>query len=46
MHRGEKTLHVHYFLNGKRVEKDAVILLKKGDPLYERYKNLFKGVIL
>ncbi len=45
-HRGEKTLHVHYFFNGKRAKQDEVIFLKKGHPLYEKYKNLFKGAIL
>lgn len=45
-HRGEKTLHVHYFFNGKRAKQDEIIFLKKGHPLYEKYKNLFKGAIL
>lgn len=45
-HQGKKTLHVHYFVNGKRAEQNDIISLKKGDPLYEKYKNLFKGVTI
>lgn len=45
-HQGKKTLHVHYFVNGKRAEQNDIIALKKGDSLYEKYKNLFKGVTI
>lgn len=45
-HQGKKTLHVHYFVNGKRAEQNDIISLKKGNPLYEKYKNLFKGVTI
>jgi hypothetical protein len=41
-HNSQKSLHVHYFPNGER-SKDIVIL-HPGDALYEKYKNLFKGV--
>ena len=42
MHRGKKTLHIHYYKNGNALPNPPD--LKKGDPLYEKYKRLFKGV--
>ncbi len=41
-HDGKKSLHVHYYSNGER-SKNPVIL-RPGDDLYEKHKNLFKGV--
>ena len=41
-HRGKKSLHVHYFVDGERSENPT--LLQSGDSLYEKYKALFKGV--
>ncbi|MCD8291787.1 MAG: hypothetical protein LUC91_09850 [Prevotella sp.] len=46
MHQGGKSLHVHFYTNGKRASGNAVVRLKEGDLLYEKYKNLFKGVKL
>ena len=42
MHRGKKTLHIHYYKNGNALPNPPD--LKKGDPLYEKQKRLFKGV--
>ena len=42
MHQGKLSLHVHYYNGGVR-SKDPVIL-HKGDPLYEKYKKIFRGV--
>ena len=42
MHRGKKTLHIHYYKNGNALPNPPD--LKKGDPLYEKHKRLFKGV--
>lgn len=41
-HNGEKSLHIHYFTNGIRSKTPNI--LRPGDALYEKYKNLFKGV--
>ena len=45
-HQGKKSLHVHYFVNGDRQNVADDGYLKPGDSLYEKYKNLFKGVKL
>ena len=42
----KKSLHVHYYFDGKRAKDRDVKLLHKGDLLYEKYKHLFKGVSL
>ena len=42
MHRGKKTLHIHCYKNGNALPNPPD--LKKGDPLYEKHKRLFKGV--
>ena len=42
MHRGKKTLHIHYYKNGNALPNPPD--LKKGDPLYEKHKRLFKWV--
>ena len=41
MHRGKKTLHIHCYKNGNALPNPPD--LKKGDPLYEKHKRLFKG---
>lgn len=41
-YRGKKTLHVHYYKDGNSMPNP--LDLKKGDPLYEKHKHLFKGV--
>lgn len=43
-HQGKIYLHVHFYKDGKRAEGKKVMPLKSGDPLYEKYKRLFKGV--
>ena len=45
-HQGKLSLHVHYYKNGVRAGGSEVIVLKKGDHLYEKYKRVFKGVNL
>lgn len=42
MHRGRKSLHIHYYKGGNTLPNPSD--LKKGDPLYEKHKRLFKGV--
>ena len=42
IHQGKLSLHVHYFKNGNRSKNP--IILRPGDALYEKHKNLFKGV--
>lgn len=42
MHNGKKFLHVHYYENGDTLPNPKK--LRVGDPLYEKHKNLFKGV--
>jgi hypothetical protein len=42
LHRGKKSLHVHYYKDGNTLPNPLV--LKKGQPLYEKHKHLFKGV--
>lgn len=42
MHRGKKTLHIHCYKNGNALPNPPD--LKKGDPLYEKHKRLFKSV--
>ena len=42
MHRGKKSLHIHYYKNGNTLPNP--LDLKQGDPLYEKHKYLFKGV--
>lgn len=44
MHRGRKSLHIHYYKGGNALPNPSD--LKKGDPLYEKHKRLFKGVNL
>ena len=41
VHDGKKSLHVHYFTDGKRSKKPDI--LHPGDTLYEKYKKLFRG---
>ena len=41
---GKKTLHVHYYKDGNIIS--GVEYLHPGDELYEKHKNLFKGVKL
>ena len=43
-HQGKASLHVHYYKNGVRQDVEPNGYLKPGDALYEKYKNLFKGV--
>jgi hypothetical protein len=43
-HQGKTSLHVHYYKNGVRQDVEPNGYLKPGDVLYEKYKNLFKGV--
>jgi hypothetical protein len=42
IHDGKKSLHVHYYTDGKRSK--APDILYSSDALYEKYKTLFKGV--
>lgn len=42
MHQGKISLHIHYFKDGDGLPNPP--MLKKGDKLYEKHKNLFKGV--
>lgn len=42
MHRGKKTLHVHFFKRGNKVGEP--VFLHRGDKLYEKHKRLFRGV--
>lgn len=44
-HDGKKTLHVHYYSNGNRIN-NQVHKLKTDDDLYKKYKNIFRGVKL
>lgn len=44
VHQGEKSLHIHYYEN--EVRSKEPIKIKVGDKVYEKYKNLFKGVKL
>ena len=37
-------LHIHYFVNERRLEGNDVFPLNKGDSLYEKYKHLFIGI--
>lgn len=39
--RGKKILRIHYYKNGNALPNPPD--LKKGDPLYEKHKRLFKG---
>ena len=41
VHKKRKFLHVHFYTDGDRNEPQE---LKPGDKLYERHKDLFKGV--
>ena len=41
-HQGKISLHVHYYKNGTALKE--VQYLHPGDELYEKHKNLFKGV--
>lgn len=43
-HQGKTSLHVHYYKDGVRQTVGVDGYLKSGDNLYEKYKNLFKGV--
>lgn len=43
-HRGKLSLHVHYYINGIRSRNP--VILRKEDSLYQKYKNVFKGVRL
>ena len=43
-HQGKISLHVHYFEDGNSLKE--VEYLHPGDELYEKHKNLFKGVEL
>ena len=42
VHRGKKSLHVHYYKDGDRSKE--IEYLNPGDELYEKHKKLFKGV--
>lgn len=42
VHSGRKSLHIHYFTDGKRSKNPVII--HPDDTLYEKYKILFKGV--
>lgn len=42
IHDGRKSLHVHFFTDGKRGKEPKI--LHSGDALYEKYKTLFKGI--
>lgn len=42
VHSGRKSLHIHYFTDGKRSKNPVII--HPDDTLYEKYKTLFKGV--
>lgn len=42
IHRGRKSLHVHYYKAGNTLPNPSE--LKQGEPLYEKHKLLFKGV--
>ena len=42
VHAGKKSLHVHYYTEGVRGKYPEI--LHYNDPLYEKYKTLFKGV--
>ena len=42
VHQGEKSLHIHYYMDGVRSKE--LIKIKEGDKIYEKYKRLFKGV--
>ena len=42
MHNHEKSLHVHYYVDGERSKSPTII--RPGNSLYEKYKHLFKGV--
>jgi len=44
IHRGPKSLHVHYYKNGDTYGDPEYI--HPGDELYEKHKKLFKGVKL
>lgn len=46
MHQGKYSLHVHHYNDGKRASGNDIVILHKGDTLYERYKKIFKGVKL
>jgi hypothetical protein len=41
-HHHQKSLHVHYFVDGKRSKNPEII--RPGDTLYEKYRTLFRGV--
>lgn len=43
-HQGRVSLHIHYYSKGKRAAGNCVVVLKKGDVVYEHYKHYFKGV--
>lgn len=43
-HGKEISLHVHYYIDGKRQTEPTV--LHPGDELFERYKRVFRGVTL
>lgn len=45
-HQGKKSLHIHYYENGVRMSGNKVVFLKARDTLYEKYKHLFKGVVV
>ena len=42
VHEGVKSLHVHFYSNGKRSKLPDI--LQPDNSLYKKYKNLFKGV--
>ncbi len=42
VHNGVKSLHIHYFINGDKIGKTEI--LHPRDAMYEKHKNLFKGV--
>lgn len=45
-HLGKTSLHIHYYENGVRQNVKADGYLKPGNVLFEKYKNIFRGVKL
>lgn len=43
-HDGKYSLHVHFYKDGNAINDP--VYLHKGDPLYEKHKKLFKGVVI
>ena len=43
-HQGKISLHIHEYIDGVRASGDKVKILTPSNPLYKKYKHLFKGV--